>query len=492
MTIPNGKSIQNRKPFRLLRLMTSKDIRRFAVYLGAAPFEDHPSKKLVAFWEKCLEVEIWKRTMSRDAFLQVVGLSMSGNAFDKLISQLYNALIAYIGLKKLHSEGPLVFTQAIHYLQDLAIEEEELDKKMGEGLRELEKYPPDEDYFQHAFSLNKLVTKGKTTRAHQPDNRGLTHVQENLDGFYCIAKLRFLCASINEQYIYGNYWEQTGEDELEQWFAKMYPKMPLLGRIYYHVYNILKRTQDQDHFAGFSTQLMEWESRYGGMDELNDLFGYLLNYYLRRYNAGDMESLPRLNDLYDVVLQKELILENDRISPEQFKNIVAIKCRNAKVEEACQFFDQFKDRLTDDQDGFAIQYNQVYIQFFQGDYEVVHRQIEVLMKDQGSKVDVHYGLDLRCLLLKTLFRLLMTQDMDEWDQTDEKMQSLSRSFYGYIQRKSIAQMSKVRFENYRKAVQRLYQFYFSGAEAEPKEKLLNEFKSSSNLPDKGWFIDQLS
>ncbi len=496
MDTESSKSLWKRKPFRILRLMESKEIDLFEVFLSASLFKSGSDNQLQVFFGHCRKMGIWNTEIGRDEFLEKRGLKMSNNTFDKLISRLYNRLIDYAGIHGLLKQPAELYPYALKYFKERAISPEEIEKKMSECRRMLKNQFPNADHYRISLDLRLELATASQARAEKPSDRGLDMLHLDLDDYYITQKLRFLCASSNEQLVYGHRWEPPAKNELLQWMKSSFDTMPNLAKAYFHAYMILNSENETFHFHKFRDLLTTWGTDYVEEVEITDLYGYLLNYFTIRLNNGDLSTLTKINELFTDLLGWGTLLENGRISPDYFHNVIAIKCRLGKVDEARAFMADFASRLTRTQDNTAIGYNEIFIAFYEGRYNEVRKKAEAMMElSDTNKADQYYGLNLRCLLLKTYFSSLGELDLAAWDEAEEKFQGLLRSFRGYIERKDISRMSKVRFENFRKAVHRLYHVHYALPETEDfsavKKELLQDFNSSSNLPDKGWFIAQV-
>lgn len=490
------KPLWKRKPFRILRILEPQEIQLFCHYLESPLFNPNPNGRLLEFFSKCQQYNVWKSTLDRETFLEISQQKLSNNAFDKLISKLNDQLISFTGYLGFMAESDQSYSFGLKFLAGKPLDNEEIDKKLNESKRGLRKKVRNAEYFKLSLDMNLVLALGSQSRVAKPKERGLHLLHEDLDAYYLIQKLRFLCASINEQHIYHHYWEQQGEVHLLNWFGSVYEQMPPLAKMYFHVYNILLGEGNQYHFQTFRKLLWAWEREED--QEVADLYTYLLNYYSIQINYGDVDILEQYNELLDEVIANGLLLENGKIRPEHFKNVISVKCRLGLLTEAKQFFKDFSNRLTSSQGGAASQFTSATILFHEGEYLQTIKLVEGLLQNPGAtKIDHFYGLSMRCLLLKTYFESLKILDLEQWDEIEEKLKGLLRAFQGYIERKGVSKMSQIRHENFRKAVLRLYQFYYlhpigNRYEVRKKEEeLLLEFKSSSNLPDKAWFISQV-
>jgi hypothetical protein len=490
------KILRKRKPFRLLAKMDKTEIDQFRHFLESPLIHPKPDKKLIAFFDQCLKVRLWHADLDKPGFEKATRLVLTDNAFDKMVSKLYDQLTTYVGLVEYLEATPQHAQFALKYYEKKNLEGVEISKKVKEGKRELTHLVQNETYYHMTLMLELESAEKSASRTQTPDQRGFSGLHAHLDSYYFILKLRFLCASANEQRIFGDTGKESDDGLLLQWLQASYQEMPALAKVYYHAFHILKGIDAQKHTDEFRRRLTVWEAENPGSEahDIRDLKGYLLNYYLRKLNAGELEVLPQVHHFYLEALHQGSILEDGKLSPEHFKNILLMHCRMNLIAEARTFFLQYKDRLTDQQNGTAIDYFEAVLEFNEKKYEAVIPKVEALIDTKGAiKADLYYGLDFRCLLLKAYIECLAFADLKQWDRVDEKLLGLLHAFPAYIARKNLPRTTQVRFDNFRKSIQRLYAIAYDSPPNErlaKMEELLRDLRSSSNLPDKGWFIQK--
>jgi hypothetical protein len=457
-----------------------------------------PDKKLMEFFDHCQSVNLWNIDIDKATFARKTGLELTENAFDKLVSRLYLALTTFAGMVEYLNDTSQHSQFALRFYDKKGLELEEFGKKVKEGKREIETRDQDEEYFRLMLKLELESVEHELSRSQSSEERGMANLHHYLDSYYLIMKLRFLCATINEQHIYGDVKVDSRNELLDSWFSAKYPSMPALAQVYFHAFNVLSGIDEARNLSEFLAGLKKWESSATTTNSTicSELNGYLLNYYFRKLGSGDVEALPKVYHFYIEALEKGWLLENGKIPPEHFKNLLVTFCRMGFLDKATAFYEQYKVRLTDDQSGAVLEYNEAVLYFYRAEYGTLIQKIEALIDSKGPiKTDQYYGLDMRCLLLKAYYEMLLLSDWDSFDSIDEKINSLLHAFPGYIARKNLPRIKQLRFDNFRKSIQRLYTvaFVVPSSETIPKMKeLLMEFRSSSNLPDKAWFIQKAS
>lgn len=489
----SSKLLRKRKPFRLLAHMSETEVEQFQHFLESRHLPTRPDPKLQAFFACCRASQVWASSLDKAGLEAAARTTWTDNAFDKLVSKLYAQLIAFAATQTL-AESPEQHTNfALPYFEQRGIDAEEFGKKLKEGRRDLDQVDQNEDYYRLLLDLELQSAERSTSRSASPDERGLVQLHTYLDSYHAILKLRLLCASVNEQPIYGSA-AGNPSPALLNWFAEGYEAMPDLAKVYFHALHVLLGIDDKHHVEVFKQMLQGLPPSARSGREMAELYGYLLNYYARRLNQGDLDAMPQMFHFYTQSLFKGWILEGGRLAPEHFKNLMVACCRMEQAALARDIFDRYKDLLTDTLDGAVLVYNEAVLEFYEKNYGSAVSKLEGLTDVKAPiKADHFYGIDARCMLLKAYFEMLGKSDIGDWDVAEEKLLNLLHAFQGYITRKDLPKVRQVRFENFRKAVQRLHVITYASPLAERKptlEAFLRELHSSSNLPDKGWLVQQ--
>jgi hypothetical protein len=134
--------------------------------------------------------------------------------------------------------------------------------------------------------------------------------------------------------------------------------------------------------------------------EVADLYQYLLNYCIRRINAGNLSFQQELFSAYQSALETGALFSNGHISQWDFKNVVTIALRTGHGSFAREFIHSHKQYLGADQRTNALAYNLANLHFSEGDYRSAIKQLQKVDLD-----DVFYRLDARSILLKSYYEL---------------------------------------------------------------------------------------
>lgn len=489
--------VRDRKPFVLLSTLDRGVIKRFRQHLRYPLGESGPDEKLFDFFERCLKVEVWNSNMDKEAFQKAVKTTWKDSDFDRRVSELNKALEQFLVHLELEKDKALWNLIAMRAYVTRPLGSDNIERRFNQTFGSIEALPKDDLYHKYLLDATLLKANSNTSRSNTSEENGLAELHQQLDQFYFIQKLRFMCATANEERIRKHVEPTRIPEPLILWLQGAYDAMPLLAKGYFHAYHLISESDEMDHADALMDLLSQWSQNPSNTSMevpliVADLYGYLQNYYLRGLNQGILEVLPQILFLYEERIRLGMLLPNGKLTPEDFKNIISTYCKLGEVKAARDFFQKYLPLLTDDQDGAAEAYNKAIILLNERKYSMAIPKLEALGETNGViRDDPHYGLDIRCNLAKGYIEYMLVADMDTWDELDQKLEKVLHAFPEFIRRRDVSILKQRRFENFREAIHNLYAAHFKSVGPERSEKLkelLNEFRSSSNLPDKGWFI----
>jgi hypothetical protein len=209
--------------------------------------------------------------------------------------------------------------------------------------------------------------------------------------------------------------------------------------------------------------------------ELSDLYQYLLNYCIRRINAGRLVFQKELLAVYQSALEHGALLSNGTISQWDFKNVVTIALRTGNVEYARQFIHSYKQHLPSSQRTNALAYNLANLHFSEKNFRAAISQLQKVDLD-----DVFYRLDARSILLKSYYEL---------DDSDAL-------FYHATAFRSMLNRNRKISDQQRKLYLNLIKHTLSLTKANLDEKQLNQIedriKKNTNVADLSWLESKIA
>lgn len=495
----NTVYLNSRKPFKVLVHFDAKRQAQFLSYLDSIPKRkrNQSLEKAQELLEVAFKLHIDQRPVSKAEILAHAQLPQEANNFDKIVSFLYDKLQEFLAWEELQASPVALQQLACQAYRKMPLEWKEIQRRHAEAQRILARRPQSCRLSMTQLALDMDLGSQATSRMIPQKNRGYEALLTTLESNYILQRLRLSCAIANNQAVATL---QAHPDTLLQLPESLpFSQYPPLAQMYYFAYQIITGQETPRSIATLN-QLLDAQEvtapTFPHADML-DIYGYLLNAYVRKVNAGDRSALGHLSALHDHLLHNGILLDQGRISKEHFKNVISAKLKNQQVRAARAVFEQFSDKIDGDSHANARRYNHALILYAEEHLQQAAQELENLTAQTSNlQLDHYYGLDIRIYLLKIYFDQLAatTCPPQTWDLTDEKMRRLLEAFKGYIQRKKIAAIRKTKYENFRLLMQAMYAHTF-GSTSFQKSKEVQKLKrmiekKETNL-NQQWFFDRL-
>ena len=483
--------MRNRRLYQLMALLTDAEVAEFEQFLRTPLLQ--PSKKLVSFFELWVErVQSVPETENPTIEGLLKGSDIPVSRFNKYCSHLSTQLLNYLAF--------IEFQGFSSYPMDL-----EVWKPWKNELYPLLRSIGSEPNCRTKFSAKVILPNGKIQLL---DNKWKTmaariQTRENpdlwkeefgklnayIDGYYTLQKLKLSTASVNASHVFQRKEAQLPDRDFLEQFRNSLPNQswsPLI-LAYYHCLEMLVSELKKDHFLELLTLLKAHSAEFDPVYS-QDLYGYALNFCIRKSNQGELEYREHGASLYRDLLENGLILSEGKISSKIMKNIVVIHCVLGHTEWVRNFLTTFKDRVEDDQSGQSILYNEAILAFYERDYPLAIQQLTLIISE--LKEDVFYQIDARAYLWKSYFEYRAHLSLEEVD----KMYKLYDSFRIFIDRNQlISQSHKQQSRNFIREFRRF--MILLDKEPVPMDQLqelYTEVEQMQYMGNKGWFLEKIN
>ncbi|MFN8308451.1 MAG: hypothetical protein U0T73_00690 [Chitinophagales bacterium] len=331
------------------------------------------------------------------------------------------------------------------------------------------------EYYLHAFELEKQQHEYFESQQLRSNRKNLTETLTALDTYYFIQKLR-LCAAVLH---YQSFLTLEGDvalinEILDYLDHAQMNEVPLL-HAYYLVVKSLLDPNNEIYFNQLK-RLISGNQPVVELSAQRDLFAFAINYCITRINSGDTSYQRQIFELYQMALLRNVLEQDDELSPWDFKNIVTVALRNKEFSWTEKFIDAYKDRLPVAEKMNAITFNKARYFFAIKNYNGVLK----LLQDVTYS-DIFYLLDAKTTLMKTYFELGEYQPL----------QSLKESFRILLRRKKvISEQNQTNYGNFARYTMKL--FRTDVKDKKKLERLGREIRTTGNIADKGWLLEKLA
>lgn len=317
---------------------------------------------------------------------------------------------------------------------------------------------------------------------HQKDLR-IQSKQDNLDYFYLSQKLRDACEMLLRSKIlkvdYSTSLLAAVVAEVEQ-NEKKYTSIPAIT-IYYRIYQMF--SLGETRFYHELLPMVKKHETLFSKEELHGIYNYLQSFAIEQFNQGKTDFLASYFHLYQMQLEKDLLLEKGYLSEWHYKNIVTVGTRLQENNWVHQFIEKYKEKLEPLKRENAYRFNLASYAYAIRDYDQV---LDLLLTVEYK--DSRYTQGVKALLLRTYF------DLEE----EEALYSLIDSFRQYVKRdKDISEARKKGFYNLLKFSKRTFalkmQKSFLSKEKfqSHHQKLLNDIETTAPIFNQTWLLEKM-
>ena len=139
-------------------------------------------------------------------------------------------------------------------------------------------------------------------------------------------------------------------------------------RIYYYTYLMMSQAEKVEHYQYVKEYLDQYLELFS-IDEQRTLYSYLLNYCVRKINSGLADFYQEILDLYQRLLENQLILTKGKLTQWTYINIVTAGLRLKNFDWTEQFIKDYRSALTLQHQENVYTYSLVSLYFEKGDYQ---------------------------------------------------------------------------------------------------------------------------
>ncbi|MGB0929857.1 MAG: hypothetical protein ACPGVB_03725 [Chitinophagales bacterium] len=360
------------------------------------------------------------------------------------------------------------------------IQERNLEKFFHVGFRNAEntlfkRKQKDSDFYFYQYKLNEAQQKQEFETKGHAGQESFDVLMQNLDAFYLAQKLRYCCHWLNYRKVLrleGRVEVPLMRELMEYIEANKEVQVPIVA-IYHQVALTLLEDEKEQYYQDLK-QLLEIHSHLFSAEEAWEMYGYALNYCIRKINTG-AKYLAELFDLYQVTLNKAVILNDGELDHQHFKNMIAIALRLKQFDWVMNFIEVYQSKLPEKVRENAYTYNMARVYFSKREWDKV---IELLQQVEYD--EVFYKLDSKALLLKTYY------ESGEW----LVLESLIDSFQTLLRRNK--EISKQHRSNYLNLVRFVKKINGLMPNDTVKIKVLKQkIEATSQVADRGWLLEKL-
>ncbi len=328
---------------------------------------------------------------------------------------------------------------------------------------------------RNRFNLSTEYEK-KTKKKSAYTHLNIGEMSENLDVFYIAQKLRLYSTLLSWKRIYKLDIELNFINEIIDFIQSIdYEKYPPVA-IWYQIYLTIKDDKNTEHYYKLKALIDKYINSFP-FEELEDIYDSALNYCIKKANTGASEFYDELLILYKDMLNNNVILEQGKMNPTRFRNIIYTATVANEFDWAENFIYEFKDKLDEKYKDNAVTFNLAQVNFARGNFNKVVEYLRDVEFD-----DMVYELRSKNTLIRTFYE---TKELSLLD-------SLLDSFNVLLNRKKRT-IPDNRRKNYKLVIKFVKKLINVNQYDKNKIlKLKEEIETTDNFPNKKWLVEKVN
>lgn len=332
----------------------------------------------------------------------------------------------------------------------------------------------DVEYYFNQYQLEERHYNYAVSKKDRTIGQSLTKLINDLDVYYIANRLKFSCEELNRKSIMGEEYDlQFLEVLLDFVEGSEILEVPVVN-IYYEILQTFLEPDNERHFERL-LKLLEQHVHEFPQSENKVMYGYAMNYCIKKINTGQSEYLEQIFKLYKLLLEFDIIYEGQYISQWDYKNIVTVGLRLNEIDWTEWFIHEYQPKLSQDVRENAFKYNLANLNYFKGDFKET-----MLLLREVEFTDMSYELSSKTMLLKSYYELGEYAAL--FPHAD--------SFKLFLRRnKKISDYQKTIYKNLIRYIVKLSKLKSSFRNIPPR--LIKEITESTQIADKTWLMNKV-
>lgn len=286
----------------------------------------------------------------------------------------------------------------------------------------IEAYPyRNTDYYLYQYLLQKGVYELNDYETQRGVKSNIEEISTFLDLFYFGEKLRLVVEAESRKNLKVHDFNIALVDDIialvdnNKAALEVSPQI----KIYTQIYKMVASDEGDTYYYELKRLIAENALFFPREVAVEEFYKAAQNYCVKKINTGNAAFLEELFEIFNMLIDQNLLISDDKINPWYFRNIVFVGLRLGKYDWTEAFINHHKDYLSDDLRDNAVSFNLAQLYFYQKKYSAVIEQLQHVEYD-----DLSYNLNGKIMLLLTYY---------ETDEIDA-LYSFTDAFRTYLTR----------------------------------------------------------
>jgi hypothetical protein len=324
------------------------------------------------------------------------------------------------------------------------------------------------------FYHDKLVSSKDLPR--------LIKAQKKLDTFYLLSKLKISCETICLQNTFNEHFEIPLLENVKQ-LAEQWSHENNLFPLYLQTLKNIQFSVDQESFENLKVLFFQNLSLLSQNEQLSILL-LILNINGMKINYGKSQDIIGQFDLYKKGLENNILIVNNRMTPESYTNVVVLAIHLEEFNWAEKFMKKYATYLSNNIREACITFCKGNIAFKKGAYDETIRLLWNCKFDQLS-----FDIRTKSITVRALAELFY-EHPDKYEYCLGQILTIEK----YIRRrKDLSETKSNAYLNFIKAAKKImnlkWKNKFNDAEI---HKLKERVSTESNIIGKTWLLQKLN
>ncbi len=401
------------KLIQYLSLFSKQDIRLFRAFVDSPYYNKHEKTKelLVCI----LKATSWDSAVlhKKKVFAQLFPSKKFNEQHLRTVMSYLVQLIHQFYVQQHKKEE--VGEQKIRLLETALVQDQKklFELTAGKWEKMCARFPyRDSAFFQQQARYYRQLDTYDLKYGKRISGNYLEQAIHNFDIYYIGEKLRMTCEMLARTQVTGQLYSFSLVDELTTFIQHKSSEFENIPGVwfYYLVYNMMTKNQTDFYFE--LKERLKQDAALFRHQEARDLYTHALNYCIGRINTGEALFQKETLELYQQMLDKELLYLEGVLPLWDYTNIVSLGCTLQEKAWTKSFIEEQKNYLLKEVRENAYTYNLAAFYYAQQDYSDA---ITLLQKVEFT--DVYYSLLTRILLLKIYFETADWKTLDYFLET---------------------------------------------------------------------------
>lgn len=479
----------HRKLLEILSRLSPAELKSFRLFLESPYFNGGSNRKtLLHLFDQVMRYQadetspqLSKEALFRYFYPDRVFVENAKTPLDASASGLFLLLKKYLSQQDLEKNQvgsaehiPLLQFYRKHGLEDRFLQSLEAAQRAN---AEFVLQTP--QFFFQCFRLEEEISNfGSTYNSYESD-ANLVEVHRNLDHFYALLKLEYLCAH-KAQKVYSAVAHDVSLPLSEALFTLTAQQPDYLPspsvKIYLLIYDLLTDHNNDEKLLELNHLLGEYRSVIP-KEAFQNMQAYNRSFYARRFNeAGGQAATLQIYTLAAQHLQEGYFYVENKIMPASLRLLVFLGLNLKRYDWVKKVLDEHPpERICATR--FPAEVHSIYYAEY---FFALKRYDEAIDKLLQKPFEMpHMNLTADLILVKIYYQT-------ESSLLDSRMKALDQK----VRRTKIAADTKEQYYNFLKKVDKLIKYGWD--KKNPKRaKLVEEIKQAPNLFSRSWLLEQL-